>query len=81
MPCYRIVFLLAIFLFGAQVSAQTPRAALEHFKEGNKKLERGDLAGAIEELSRAIEISSRLDVDRSGTHKAMANGFAPSRCR
>src|SRR5205823_3139083 len=73
---YRAVFLLVIFLFVAHVSAQTPRAATDHFKNGNKKLESGDLTGAIEELSWAIEISSRLDVNRGTTHKALANGFA-----
>jgi len=69
---YRAVFLLVIFLFVAHVSAQTPRAATDHFKNGNKKLESGDLTGAIEELSWAIEISSRLDVNRGTTHKALA---------
>ena len=76
MLSYRAVFLLVVFLFVAHVSAQTPRAAIDHFKNGSKKLESGDLTGAIEELSWAIEISSRLDVNRGTAHKALANGFA-----
>src|SRR5213593_1581432 len=72
---YRAVFLLVIFLLVAHVSAQTPRAAIDHFNNGNKKLQNGDLGGAVEELSRAIEISSRLDLDRAATHRAVTNGF------
>src|SRR5205085_6980693 len=72
----RVVCLLAILLFVPHASAQTPRAALEHFKNGNKKLENGELGAAIEELSRAIEISSRLEVSRSASRSAQTNGFA-----
>src|SRR5215207_1125851 len=42
------------------VHAQTPDAAINHFKTGMKKAQQGDLDGAIEEYSRAISLSSRL---------------------
>ena len=75
---YRHVLLLMLFLLVAQVSAQTPPAAIDHFKDGNKKLQKGDLNGAIAEFSSAIEISSRLEPNRSASRRDQTNRFENS---
>lgn len=41
--------------------ARTPDAAIYHFNNANKKIDNGDFDGAIEELTRAIRLSSHLD--------------------
>ena len=55
---------LALFILilssGVIVPAQTPDAAVNHYNHGLKKTAKGDLDGAIEDFSRAIEISSSL---------------------
>jgi tetratricopeptide (TPR) repeat protein len=42
------------------VQAQTPDAAINHFRNAEKKTAKGDLDGAIEDYSRAIVLSSSL---------------------
>ena len=55
--------------------AQTPDAAVENFKEGLKKSDRGDYDGAIEAFSRAIALSSRLDT-RKQSLTSQASSFS-----
>src|SRR6476469_3028605 len=60
-------YLLQVAIFGAvllaqlSVLAQTPRNAVNHSRDGARKVGNGDLDGAIDEYSRAITISSRLN--------------------
>src|SRR5689334_17243020 len=56
------------------VHAQTPEAAIEYFKEGVKKTDRGDYDGAIEDFNRAIALSSKLD-SRKQAARNQANSF------
>src|SRR5436190_1198617 len=60
---YRPILLaFAVILISSNVlvCAQTPDAAIYSYQRGTKKLEQGDLEGAIEQYTRAIEISSHL---------------------
>ena len=52
-------FVLILFCMNAQ--AQTPNSAKRFFQHGQKSFAEGNLEGAFEDYSRAIEISSRLD--------------------
>jgi tetratricopeptide (TPR) repeat protein len=52
-------------LLALAVAAQTPRTAQDCFKRGLARYQKGDYAGALEEYTRAIELSSRLDQPRS----------------
>ena len=63
MRYFIILFVLIGLILANAVAAQaqTPGSAVNNFQEGLKKTERGDLDGAIEDFTRAIEISSRLD--------------------
>ena len=62
MLCYRVAgFILLSLLFGnVLVEAQTPRAAVNYYERGNKRLYAGELEEAIGDFTKAIEISSRL---------------------
>jgi len=77
MYCYRVVFILLVFISFSlfSVSAQTPESAIRHFNNGNNRYHEGDLDAAIEEFSRAIVLSSTLS---PSTRKSMQNatGFA-----
>ncbi len=76
MSRYVLVHLFAILLLSCAVQAQTPRTAVRLYKEGNKKLEQGNYDGAIEDLTRAIAISSQLQPNSSGHPLLNGNGFA-----
>ena len=62
----RIFFLFVILILssGLLVQAQTPGAAINHYEHGAKRFQIGNLDGAIEDFTKAIEISSRLGSDR-----------------
>ena len=77
----RNFFLLVIFLIssGLAMQAQTPDSAINYYEHGTKKFGKGDLDGAIEDFTRAIEISSRLGSDRLARKLVSgATGFAAS---
>src|SRR6478736_5138635 len=55
------VVLGSALLAQGSATAQTPNGAVSHYRDGTRKIGKGDLDGAIEEYSRAIAISSRLN--------------------
>src|ERR1700730_2084967 len=59
----RIALTLFILLLciNVIVQAQTPDSAKKYYDHGARQFEKGDLDGAIEDYTRAIEISSRLN--------------------
>jgi tetratricopeptide (TPR) repeat protein len=59
------------------IQAQTPDAAINLFKNAAKKTEKGDLDGAIEDYSRAIVLSSRLDTQKQPA-RVSGHSFATS---
>src|ERR1700716_1006575 len=78
----RILFSLVSFLLCGclLVQAQTRSSAIDHYEHGSKRFQKGDLDGAIEDFTKAISISSRLDsnqVTRSSVPPG-ANGLAAS---
>jgi len=62
-----LVVLEFTLLAHGSISAQTPNRAINHYRDGARKVDNGDLDGAIEEYSRAIAISSRLNSSDSDT--------------
>src|SRR2546423_10008942 len=54
--------------------AQTPEAALNLFQNAVKKTKNGDLDGAIEDYTRAINLSSHLDTRKNPTTRS-GNSF------
>ena len=65
----KLIFVVLGFTLLAQgsINAQTPSGAVSHYRDGARKVGKGDLDGAIEEYSRAIAISSRLNSSDSET--------------
>src|SRR6476659_3274349 len=53
---------------------RTPEAALNHYKNANKKTDKGDLDGAIEEYTRAIRLSSQLN-GSGNSSRGLGNAF------
>ena len=78
----RILFFFVIFLLCGYllVQAQTPASRIDHYEHGLKRLQKGDLDGAIEEFMKAISFSSHLDSSQLTRSKVApgANGFAAS---
>src|SRR6516225_4516392 len=77
-PC-RFAFLLAALVVSSiSLPAQTPVSALKYYRDGNEKLRKNDLDGAIVDFTKAIDISLRLDPSKANTKKSLsgANGFA-----
>jgi len=78
----RISLSLALLLFfsAALVQAQTPASASNYFDHGTRRYQKGDLNGAIEDFTRAIEISSRLGPTKlvRGNSMRGASGFSDS---
>jgi len=58
---YRYIFTVVLLLLGSYVcvQAQIRQSAIDRYHDGGKKLDQGELDGAIEDFTRAIEISSR----------------------
>ena len=52
----------------------TPEAAINHFKDAVKKIDGGDLDGAIEDYTRAITLSSHLSSRNSNSR--LKNSFS-----
>jgi tetratricopeptide (TPR) repeat protein len=67
-----LLFVISSFVI---VQAQTPDAAINHFKTGLKKAQQGDLDAAIEEYSRAIVLSSQPHL-RNQPARSSRNSFA-----
>src|SRR5689334_10696025 len=61
----------------AFAQTRTPEAAVNHFNNASKKIDGGDLDGAIEELTRAIRLSSHLG-DSGTSHRDLGNSFNDS---
>src|SRR6185369_11927507 len=59
----------------AQAQTQTPEAAIDHFKTALKLSDRGEIDRAIEEYSKAIAISSRLDNPKKLVARNPVNSF------
>jgi len=78
MLCRNTVLFVVSLLLVTHVTgqAQTPRAAVTLFQSGNQKLQQGDLDGAIEALTRAIEISSRLGPSTKGKRPLNTSGYS-----
>src|SRR6266498_4137805 len=55
-----LTLFILVLCGNAIVQAQTPGSAANYYNHGLKLFEKGDLDGAIEDYTRAIEISSRL---------------------
>src|ERR1044071_382769 len=53
---------------------RTPDAAVSHFKNATKKVDNGDLDGAIEEYTRAINLSSHLE-GFDNSNRRLGNSF------
>ena len=67
---------LAFVLFSfVSTQAQTPDAAVNHFKNGLKLTERGEIDRAIEEYSEAIALSSRLDRRKKEAPRVSISSF------
>src|ERR1044072_3647863 len=64
---FAIPFALVSLLLPLTVLSQTrtPEAAINHFNDALKKGGNGDLDGAIEEYTRAIRLSSHLNISKS----------------
>src|SRR5215217_3023978 len=62
---------LPIAAFG---QTRTPEAAVNHFNNATRKINGGDLDGAIEELTRAIGLSSHLE-GFNNSSRSLANSF------
>src|SRR5437868_928151 len=75
----RFAILFALISLWLPVTAfaqtQTPEAALNLFQNAVNKTKNGDLDGAIEDYTRAINLSSRFDT-RKSTGSRSANSFA-----
>src|SRR6267142_1981721 len=80
MLCCRIILLVAVLfsLSCISIQAQSPRSAIDRYEDGTRKFKKGDLDGAIEDFTRAIRISSRLEGSRPAPRLNRANGFADS---
>ncbi|HEU4712020.1 MAG TPA: tetratricopeptide repeat protein [Pyrinomonadaceae bacterium] len=72
---YALYLGVLALILSSSVSAQpqTPEAAVNHFKNALKKTGNSDFDGAIEEYTRAIVLSSRLDA--SARPKNQGNSF------
>ena len=72
-----LTLIVLILLTGSVMQGQTPTSAVNHYQHGINNYQRGDLDGAIEDYTRAIELSSSLfPAKRSQTHLLnRANAF------
>ena len=74
----RCAILFAVVSLWLPVTAfsqtRTPEAALNHFQNAEKKIDKGDLDGAIEDYTRAIRLSSHLDLSKSSNSR-LGNSF------
>src|SRR6185436_1813639 len=63
-----LFFATLLSCFGAVTIAQTPSRAIDLYKQGALKLDKGELDVAIDDFTRAIELSSRLVSNKRSTH-------------
>src|SRR5512138_1076246 len=54
-----LLLLAGIWLVSHQSYAQTPSTAIRYYKAGDKKMQNAEWIAAVEDYSKAIEISSR----------------------
>src|SRR4051812_40440690 len=67
-PVHFCLLTFIILVIVAIAAAQTPNAAVDHYRDGARKVSKGDLDGAIEDYSRAIAISSRFGSANAATN-------------
>ena len=74
---YALLIAIIALTLSSNVSAQqqTPEAAVNLFKNALKKTGNGDLDGAIEDYTRAIVLSSRIDATKYSGSRA-GNSFS-----
>src|SRR5687768_4004219 len=72
-----LALFISTFVATHPTQAQTPEAAINHFKNALKKTARGDLDGAIEDYTRAIALSSRFETRKNNARNS-GNSFAGS---
>ena len=74
---YALLIAIIALTLSANVSAQpqTPEAAVNLFKNALKRTGNGDLDGAIEDYTRAIVLTSRIDVSKVNGNRS-GNSFA-----
>src|SRR5690349_17307407 len=76
----RFAFFLSVFALTLSIHvsapAQTPEAAVNNFKNALKKAGNGDLDGAIEDYTRAITLSSRVETTKTSSRSG--NSFSSS---
>ena len=74
----RFALFLSIFALTLSIHvsapAQTPEAAVNNFKNALKKAGNGDLDGAIEDYTRAIALSSRVETAKTSSSRT-GNSF------
>jgi len=74
----RFAFFLSVFALTLSIHvsapAQTPEAAVNNFKNALKKAGNGDLDGAIEDYTRAITLSSRVETTKTSSRSG--NSFS-----
>src|SRR6266478_9394407 len=73
-----LFFTTLLSCFGAVTIAQTPSRAIDLYKQGALKLDKGELDVAIDDFTRAIELSSRLGSTKRATHSTNWKEFAAS---
>lgn len=59
MKSFNRLAMLLLLSFPLLAEAQTPRSADEHFRRGVARFEKGDLAGAIADFDRALELHAQ----------------------
>jgi len=65
-----------LFVTSISLQAQTSHRALDYYKDGNNKIQSGDLDGAIGDLTKAIELSLRQGTDTKEKSRMASSGFA-----
>ena len=62
MRCRTLLLLVAVVcFFGHESHAQTPALAVRYYEAAEKKRQHSDWSGAVDDLTKAIELNARLD--------------------
>ena len=71
-----LLLFASICLVSHQSYAQTPSAAIRYYKAGDKKMQNGEWLEAVEDYTKAIEISSRPNSTKwQNTQSTSSNQF------
>jgi len=71
-----LLLFASICLVSHQTWAQTPGTAIRYFKSGEQKMQKGELLAAVEDYTKAIQISSRpISAKRQHTQTTSSNQF------